>query len=907
MTLPLVWVVVAFMVGILAGGRLAGPPWSWLVPALAAILAGLVCVWRRWLRPAWVLALLGWTLLGGLAVRLERAAISPDRADQLVAEGRLDTSAPLRWHGRLRSDPERLPWGRRYLIDLDEVEQAGRWMQVRGGLRLNSYLDQRSPEPSPEVRAGDRVEVLASAYASRNFMDPGAFDFRSYLARRDIYLTGTLRHPILLRRLSTPPLGVYYRLARFRGLLLARVDGLFGPAHAAVLRAMLLGDRNFINSALVTDFQKTATYHVLVIAGLHVAALAAFLFWLCRRLRLPLVPTTLVTLAVLGGYVAIVANRPPILRAALMAAAAFCARLLFRRVALLNAVAVAALVLLVAKPAELIDSSFQLSFLAAAVIAALALPWLERTSESYRRALRHLNDVARDGAHPPRAVQFRIDLRDAARWMAARLPAPVAQHSPRLLVAATNLGFWAWDLVALSLVIQFGLLPLLVLYFHRVSLSGPLANIPAVALTGLIVPLGFLALLGGLVWARVGALAGKLTGALVAALLATVEWFSRWSWLSYRIPGPPVWLVVLFFALLILLAYLAVQPPERPAEEGTPGRFDARARVSAPREPEGNKAGLTRQRWGWILAPALAAACLAVMTDPFPPRLPKGKLEVTVLDVGQGDSIFVAFPDGRTMLVDGGGQIGASWVGGYHTGLDIGEEVVAPYLWSRNVKHVDVVALTHAHEDHMDGLNAVLEDFSVGQLWVGHDVASRAYEALLERARAHAVPVVHLERGAGFRWDGVDGRVLWPADDAEVSRASNNDSLVLRLSDARVSFLLTGDIEKSVEKELTADGDPLAATFLKVPHHGSRTSSTEEFLEKVEPEAAAISVGAHNAFHQPSPEVLDRYQADHVRLWRTDLDGAISATSDGRTLEVESYAHPARVTLPPLAGPAGQR
>jgi competence protein ComEC len=880
---PLVWLAVAFMAGIILGERWAGPAWAWLAAALAAILAGIVCACRRWLVPAWVLALLGWGLLGGLAVGLDRAAIPSDRADQLVAVSRLDTSVPLRWRGRLRSDPERLPWGSRYLLDLDEVEQAGQWMPIRGGLRLNWYHDERSPEQPPEVRAGDRVEVLASAAAPRDFLDPGTFNFRTYLGRQKIYLTGTLRYPGLLRKLSTPRLGLYYRLARFRGLLLARVDRLFPPADAAVLRAMLLGDRNFVDSSLVTAFQKSATYHVLVIAGLHVAALATFLFWLCRRLRIALVPTTFITLAVLAGYVAVVADRPPILRAALMAAAALFARLLFRRVSLLNAVAFAALLLLIAKPAGVTDPSFQLSFVAAGVIAALALPWLDWTSEPYRRALQHLTDVTRDGAHPPRAVQFRIDVREAARWLAGRLPAPVAKRSPALLAAGASLGFWAWDLVALSLVIQLGLLPLLALYFHRVSLSGPMANVPAVALLGLIVPLGFLALLSGLVWVPAGALLGKLTGGLVTALLATVEWFARWRWLSYRIPGPPFWLVVLFFAILILLAFLAARQPEEPAE------------------------GRRRGRWAWLLAPALAAACLAVMLDPFPPHLAKGKLEVTVLDVGQGDSIFVAFPDGRTMLVDGGGQIGARWVGGYHTGLDIGEEVVSPYLWSRNLKRLDVVALTHAHEDHMDGLNAVLENFRVGQLWVGHDVASRAYEALLERARAHAVPVVHEKRGAPFRWDGVEGRVLWPPDDSEVARATNNDSMVLRLSDGPVSFLLTGDIEKPVEKELTADGDPLAATFLKVPHHGSRTSSTDDFLEKVEPEAAAISVGAHNAFHQPSPEVLERYRADHIRLWRTDLDGAVTALTDGRTLEVDCYAHPAPVTLPPSASTTGQR
>jgi len=884
MTLPLVWIAAAFIAGIALGDRLAAAPWLWLAPAVGALVAGFACVARRWLRIAWLLALLGWAFLGGLAARLERATPPANRADRMVAAGRLDTSVPVRWRGRLRSDPERLPWGKRYLLDLDEVEQAGGWMPIQGGLRINSYRDEGSGETAETVRAGDRVEALARADVARNFLDPGTFDFRTYLARQDIYLTGSLRDPALLRKLSTPPLGISYRVARFRGLLLERADRLFGPADAAILRAMLLGDRNFVDSALATELQKSATYHVLVIAGLHVAALATFLFWLCRRLRVSLIPATIITLAVLAGYVAVVANRPPILRAALMAAAVLLARLLFRHVALLNVVALAALVLLVVRPGELSDPSFQLSFVAAGMIAAVALPWLNRTSEPYRRALEHLSDVTRDGAHPPRATQLRLDLRAMAGWLEARLPGRLAGQSTRLATGATSLGLWLWDLAALSLVVQLGLLPLLARYFHRISLSGPIANIPAVALVSLIVPIGFLTLVTGLAWPPAGALLGKLTGMLVAALLGSTEWFSRWSWLSYRIPGPPLWVLGVFFALMILLAILA----ERPGRESQ--TMQAR-----------------RWRWNWLFVAALAAACLAVMIHPFRPRLPRGRLEVTVLDVGQGDSIFVAFPDGRTMLVDGGGEIGAHWVGGYHAGRDIGEEVVSPYLWWRGLKRLDVVALTHAHEDHMDGLTAVLSNFRVGQLWVGHDVDSRAYRALVELAKARGVTVVHQMRGATFDRGGIEGRVLWPADDTEVSQASNNDSLVIRLKDGQASFLLTGDIERPVERELVADGGPLGAVFLKVPHHGSHTSSTDAFIQKVAPEAAAISVGVHNSFHQPSPEVLERYQADHVHVWRTDLDGAVTALTDGRTLEVSCYAHPGEARLPLPAEAAGRR
>jgi competence protein ComEC len=865
MKFPLLWIAVAFVAGVALPGALPLLPLVWLSLSVAAILMGLLLLRRKRHGAAWACGLAAWALLGSLAAQLERAAVPANHVARLVAEGRLDTSEPLRWRGYLRSDPVHLPWGFRYEIDLDEVDVASRSLPVTGGLRVSYYARPTDRESAPPLRAGDRVEALVRARAPRNFLDPGAFDARTFLARQKIDLTATLRSAELLQKIGPPSPRLSYQLARLRGRLLARLDELFAPRRAAVLRAMLLGDRSFVDSDLVVVFQKSAAYHVLVVAGLHVAALAAFLFWLGRRLRLSLPPATLMTMLVLASYVAVVEDRPPILRATLMAAVVLCARLAFRRVAVLNSVALAALLLLLWRPSELADPSFQLSFLAAGVIGGLALPWIDRSSSPYRHGVEHISDVTRDGVHPPRVIQFRLDLRAAAGWLGARLPQRLAPRAPQWLAAASSGALRLWDIAVLSLVIQLGLLPLLALYFHRVSLSGPLANIPAVLLAGLIVPLGFLTLLASLIWVPLGAALGKLLGPFVSVLVATVEWFGSWQWASYRIPGPPAWVLAAFFATLALLATAALA-----------------ARDS-------HRSARRRERY---LAVPLAALVLVVITYPFPPKLAKGRLELTVLDVGQGDSLFAAFPDGRTMLIDGGGAAGAFRVGGYRAGVDVGEEAVSPFLWSRGLKSLDVVALTHAHHDHLDGLNAVLENFRVGQLWVGRDVDSPAYRALLARAGARGAAIVPRQRGATFDWDGVAGRVLWPPDSSSVAAASNNDSLVLRVSDGGVAFLLPGDIEQPVEEQLLADGDPLEANFLKAPHHGSRTSSSPEFLARVAPQVAVISVGEGNPFGHPYPLVVERYRGAGVRLYRTDRDGAVTALTDGRALEISRYLQP---------------
>jgi competence protein ComEC len=168
-------------------------------------------------------------------------------------------------------------------------------------------------------------------------------------------------------------------------------------------------------------------------------------------------------------------------------------------------------------------------------------------------------------------------------------------------------------------------------------------------------------------------------------------------------------------------------------------------------------------------------------------------------------------------------------------------------------------------------------------------VDSAAYRNVLAEANARRIPVIHRVRGEHFDWAGVRVSVLWPATSEPVRAASNDDSVVLRLKDGENSLLLTGDIERAVERSILVNGDELAANFLKVPHHGGRTSSTPAFLQAVHPTIAAISVGEANPYGDPSPDAVERILAEGTRLFRTDRDGAVTITTDGRSMNVRSF------------------
>ena len=874
MRTPAVAVVAAFCCGIVLGLRTlnanAGVSRLFLAVGFAftilLLLSGLALLRYGKHLAASIASLSAWVCLGVLSVSVAQQPLPPNHIARLVDAGQIDLRSPLRWHGTLRDEPTRLPFGIGYEVELVCVDYQGETMPIRGGMRISSTPHAESEiSQLPQLHSGDTVEVVAQAKRPPLFRDEGAFDRRAYLAAKDIDLVAALRAPNLISLTSRGAVTASTLIDRARHRMRDEVDALFAasPQVAAVLRAMLLGDRTFVDRNESISFQKTGVFHVLVVAGLHVGALAALLFWIGRKMRLSAVIQIFFVLALLGAYVAIVDQRPPVLRAALMTGIVLVAGCLFRRLDLLNSAAIAALGFLVWRPLVVLDSSFQLTFVAIACIGGLALPWLDATIQPYARALRGWRDVTRDASHKPLVTQFRLDVRAAFRWISALGPSALSKPIERSLAETMIVCFRICELFILTVVLQLGMTPLMAASFHRVTLTAPLVNLVAVPLTGIIVPLGFLTLAMGLIFTPVAEMVAVPLVALTTFLLHIVKWFAGFTHWSYRIPGPPAALVFFFFAIAVTLACAA--------------HFAfSRKRIAIY--------GLVST---WLVAGLLVAIF------PFSPTRAAGKLEASILDVGQGDSLFIVSPGGKTMLIDGGGAFGGFSGRPEPSGVDPGEEAVSPYLWSRGFKKIDVVALTHAHQDHLGGLTAVLENFRVGQLWIGREVGSQALARLEELARARGVSVQHEIRGQKFDWDGAEGEFLWPETPSTEVAASpkNNDSLVLRLRYGNRTLMLPGDAEKAAERNILAENDEetMHADVLKVGHHGSKNSTTPEFLAAVRPKIAIISSGDGNPYGHPSPELMDRLQTAGIHILRTDTNGAVHVLTDGERIEVSCF------------------
>jgi competence protein ComEC len=453
--------------------------------------------------------------------------------------------------------------------------------------------------------------------------------------------------------------------------------------------------------------------------------------------------------------------------------------------------------------------------------------------------------VALLAADPTSLFDIGFQLSFAATWGLLYL-APVLE---RLL---SGLGPRVGAALGVTVGAQLSVAPLLAAHFQSLPVAGLLANVLVLPLIAVLVPAGFAMILPVVLLPGLGAALLRLLQPGLAAVLWIGARFGDLSWSTVSTPPVPSWAAAAMLGLL-----------------GMGVAVDTR-RATLP------------------LARRLAAAALAALVIGawyVGATLPPTHLAVTVLDVGQGDSILIQSPGGRAMLIDGGGEVGPA-----RGGWDVGRMRVVPALRRAGVRRLDVVVLTHPHEDHVGGLPAVLENFPVGLvLDPGVSHPSPSYVRLLKMVEAGRIP--YRAARAGMRIDlgaGAVVTILHPPEPIPTLPGDqvNAGSVVARLAFGITSMIFTGDAEASVERYLLDRGMVEASQVLKVGHHGSRTSTTPIFVDAVRPRDAVISAGADNSFGHPHAVTLQTLAAAGVRVWRTDLDGAVRLESNGMTWRI---------------------
>jgi competence protein ComEC len=886
---PLFYAAVLFAVGITAAN------WLWLRPGLVLVSLALVaalCVLAavRGLRIAWLPLAILWCLLGAWCAEMEpHPAPAPALAalsDGLLrtVEGTVVDAGPIRseieqnLNDNDSSDPVSSEPGQQLSQRIDlrvsslEVvtDASDAQSAIAGGVRLTVRWPAGALAPQP-FQCGDRLRAVVRLLEPETYRDPGVWSRQDYLLDRGVTSTATVsidRIDSLDHSGPSPGGFLACRVSALQHASSARLLALpaamrrvptplrLTPDDAIMLAAMVTGDRTYLTHSLRVGFERTGSFHMLVVSGFHLAIVAAFLFWIARRLHLPRVPATLLTIFVSFAYALFTGFATPVQRSLWMVTLYLIGRLLYRDRSPLNTIGFAALCLLAVSPRSLFDASLQMTLLAVVSIAGVAAPLLQSTIHPYLKATRDLRLIIIDNKLPPRLAQFRVML----RMIGSGLQAAVQGRFAGRVVWC----FFSWtvrfvlrlcELFVVSCVVELAMTLPMAIYFHRITIFALPVNLFILPLLAVLMPAALLTLVALAVWPAAAVVPAMIVALVLHLGVGLVHLFGSLAFGDFRIPAPLLWQSFAFCALLaaaIALAFMAVSAGTR-----------------------------------WPCRVACAALILAAFAAvaPRPVDHPGNALLFEAIDVGQGDSLLLITPDGKTLLIDGGG-----FGGGPHQApqdFDIGEEVVSEALWSRGIRRLDAVALTHAHSDHMGGLPAVLRNFHPAELWVGNNPRFGAYNALLDEAADLHVRLRTFRAGDAFLFGATQIAVLAPfANYQPGPEPTNNDSLVLHMAYGATSVMLEGDAEAPIEDAMLAEPG-LQSTLLKVGHHGSITSTRPEFLARVAPQWAVISCGLHNRYGHPRQEVLAELQAAHIRTFRTDINGVTCFLLDGKTAAPE--------------------
>jgi competence protein ComEC len=739
-----------------------------------------------------------WTM----AIRANRQAVDPPLRASL---SRALRTGPVVLEGRLREDAAPGENGVALSLQVERWTWGGETKADAGGVRLTVGGTLGLDEVG-QWRAGRAIRVPALLREPGRYQDPGVPDGRLALARKGIALVGSVKSGSLVevRARGSWAAEAGARVRDLARTAVRRHVGRYASQSAAIVIAILIGDRVGLDDEVQRRLQEAGTYHVIAISGGNIAILAGLMLWLLRVSGAGHRAGSWVTIGVLVGYAGVVGGSASVVRATVMAVIYLVARQADHRSAPVNALAVTCALILLATPDALADVAFWLTFGATLGI---------------------LVGVGLAGAWLPHA-----------RWL--RVPA---------------------GLLLMSLCAELALFPVAARVFARVTFAGLALNFVAIPMMSVAQVAGMLTVPASWVWPRAADACGFVAHLGAAGLVRSAALVDLVPWLSYRLP-PPHWIPIA-------------------------GYYGGWAIWLATKYTVAGSSHATRCR-GLLRGIAMAGVMVCgawILVEPvtwFAPGV-RGRLRVTALDVGHGDAVLIQLPDRRSVLVDTGGSLTGST-------FDIGGRIVAPALWALGSRRLDVLVLTHGDPDHVGGAASVVRDFRPKEIWEGVPVLNLpVMQALKQQAIAARIPWKERRAGDVVRMGDVTLRIWHPPPaEWERPRVRNDDSMVIELRYGQVSLLLTGDIGQDVERTLAAQLGPAGLRALKVPHHGSSTSSSPEFVSALKPRVAFLSAGATT---KVSDDVLRRYQEVGATLYRTDIHGAITLETDGSSVTVKTF------------------
>jgi len=683
-------------------------------------------------------------------------------------------------------------------LKVEHIIGNGRRIPVSGRLRVNVY------EPCPDLQYGDIIEVIGKASKVRPPPNPGQFDYGKFLLRKG--MAGTLSVARVRNISVVGGAGWFHKRAimHLRKRALDATNRYLNPRAAAVVNCMLLGERNAIPEDVEKAFIRTGTVHLLAVSGLHLMILVGTVWYgllLCQVRRKW---AAAITLVFVWFFVAMTGARTPVTRAGVIATTFCVGVLLDRRIDYVNSLAAAALIILIANPAEVLGPGFQLSFLAALGIVCF-----------YGRTL---------------------GLLTTRRDMIERLEEPSQRSVWRRVLKG-----YAKKNVSVSLAAWIATAPLAAHYFHTFTPFVLLFNLFAFPFVWLILSLGMAALTVIMLSSLAGGLLLQVTGGITWPLLEVI-WRGSLDRVSYwYVAGPSVGWMICYYGVLLLTA---------------------------------------RRREFRFRRTLLATAALLLLIVPVYKRVFARRaeaLELTVLDVGHGNAVAIHLPNGRHAFYDVGGS----------PNYDVGERVIAPYLWSRGVTKLDGIILSHCHYDHFGGLPSVAERFRPSRVFIGTEFGRSDLAAAAQlAAELHGAGFDVIAAGDRITGGGAEIEVLHPPRGPVTRLLRDNDtSCVVRIRWRGWTVLLTGDIQDVGTRILIARAGRVQSDVLQVPHHGDLSAGVERIPADYPARIAVISAREDEI----SGELLRGFRSRGTMVLQTWRDGAVTIRMSADGLQVKRF------------------
>ncbi len=638
-----------------------------------------------------------------------------------------------------------------------------------------------------DVMPGQTISVTGEYRTLREKRNPGGFDEQRYfwindwsgklfISKESLHVTGTSDK--LSDKISRH---IFQIKTYFQEILASSME----QQEFAVVNALLLGDRSYIDYEMNDQIKKLGLAHVFAISGLHIGVIIMSVLFVADKLMIMRERTYIFILVALPLYGILTGAAPSIMRAVIMGEIVVLANLLHKRSDIFTNLSLAALIILLINPKAAMDVGFQMTFLITLGIV-IFMPIINYGLQVCR-----------------------------LRWL------------------------WLRTLLSLNLSAQILAFPLLIYYFQEFPWTSLLSHYLVLPLINLLLlPAGIFLLLTAWIHPALAVFPVMILQQSAKYLLIITEKISfAMEYVTY-FPEVSFGWITCYFILIAVLAYY-----------------------------------LYYKRHCLKAIACIAVILAGVIGWLWMPSIPDGKLHVTMIDVGQGDAIHIATPRGKHILIDGGGMPEY-----FDSSYDTGMQIVVPYLYAKRVRQLDMVFVSHGDNDHAQGLISLLGSYPVSGLFYSVDDQRQTFQQLMTTAADRSVSIFRV--GAGDRVDvepGLTLEIFLPDLHAPLTDA-NNDSMVIALNFKGHRLLFTGDIEQEAERRLTELIGDQPVSVLKVAHHGSKTSTDRQFVEKIQPQHALISAGYKNQFGHPHETTLETLQSINCSVWRTDLQGAVTLT-----------------------------